>query len=142
MIQQVGECAFKSKLHAFTHVKRFGHSRCNGRCARTFETANGAVANGVRGDGIERVDIEHTSRRGVSDVCIADAVGPLERTSIGQIQISWIVAGTRGGRQIRPGLPEGDCADRPATEYRFGNGWHMAEKSSVAPDRQVVKRGK
>src|SRR5580704_17768633 len=135
MIHQVGERSFEPKSPTLRKVKRLGQSGGDGGGARTYQAANRAISDRAGWNRIEGVDVEHASRRRICNVAIADAIGPLERSAIGEVQIARIVARACCGREIGSRLPQTDRADRPTSEHRLGHDTHVTEKSPIAPDR-------
>jgi hypothetical protein len=113
MVQQIGEGAFKTKAEPLGDMKVLGESGGDRGGARAFEDANAAISNRTLRNRIEGTDIEHAAGYGIRDVAIAEAVGTLEGTAIGKIEVSRIVARTGRRREIRTRFPQTDGADRP-----------------------------
>lgn len=116
MIQDIGESAFKAKVHALGQVKRLGQSSGDRRGAGPLQDTYAAISHRTRRNRIEGVDIEHAAGCGICDIPVADAIRPLKGAAIGQVQISRIVVRACRGREIRPGLPQADGAEGPSAE--------------------------
>ena len=140
VVHQVGERGFEAQAEAFTEMEILGETGSNGRGAGTKENADAAIPNWSRRNGIESVDIEQAAVGG--DVSVANAIGALKCSALGNIQIPWIVAGTGDRREIRACFPEADCADGPSTEREIGETVHMREEFAILAYREIVDGGK
>src|SRR5580692_6786410 len=138
MIRQVRECALHLHAKLFPTCEGFGNSSRDCHCARTNQTADPAVSHRTGRHWIERAQIEILVWRGIRKIAVAHAVRPLKSSPIHKIQVPWVIAGARNGREIGPRLPQADRTDRPASKNCLGNRTHVAEKTSPIPHGKLV----
>src|ERR1700676_3671587 len=123
-------------------MKRLRQSGSNRRGAGTLQNTYTAVSNRTRGNRIEGTAVEHATGCGIRYVAIADAVGTLECSAIGKIQIAGIVAGTGDGREIGTRFPEAPGAEGPPAESEIGETVQVRKEFSILADREIVDGGK